>query len=165
MKKVFFILVMLLISFYTFSADLTIECTDDESSANTGVATGSDTCGSVVITQSSTEVADCGNTKVITRTWTATDDCGNTTSADQIITVEDTTAPSLVLPADITIECTDDESSDNTGVATGSDTCGSVVITQSETEVADCGNTKVITRTWTATDDCGNTTSADQTIT
>ena len=146
-------------------ADVTIECTADESSAGNGVATGSDTCGSVVITESDVEVAGCGNTKVITRTWVATDDCGNTTSGDQVITVEDTTPPSLTVPADVTIECTEDESSAGNGVATGSDTCGDVVITESDVEVAGCGNTKVITRTWVATDDCGNTTSGDQIIT
>ena len=89
----------------TAPADVTIECTSDESSAGNGVATGSDTCGTVTITESDAVVDECGNTKTITRTWTATDDCGNTTSADQTITVVDTTAPSLTVPADTTVEC------------------------------------------------------------
>ncbi|WP_412560721.1 gliding motility-associated C-terminal domain-containing protein [Winogradskyella sp. MIT101101] len=149
----------------TAPADVTIECTDDESSANTGVATASDTCGDVTITESDVETAACGNTKTITRTWTATDACGNTASDTQTITVVDTTPPTITAPADVTIECTDDESSANTGVATASDTCGDVTITQSDSEVAACGNTKTITRTWTATDTCGNTASDTQTIT
>ncbi|WP_430468327.1 gliding motility-associated C-terminal domain-containing protein [Winogradskyella ouciana] len=149
----------------TAPADVTIECTDDESSANTGVATASDTCGDVTITQSDSEVAACGNTKTITRTWTATDACGNTASDTQTITVVDTTPPTITAPADVTIECTDDESSANTGVATASDTCGDVTITESDVETAACGNTKTITRTWTATDACGNTASDTQTIT
>ncbi|MCR8667758.1 gliding motility-associated C-terminal domain-containing protein [Aestuariibaculum sp. M13] len=149
----------------TVPADVTIECTEDETSANTGVATATDTCGDVTITETDDVVTACGNTKVITRTWTATDECGNPTSATQTITVQDTTPPVLTIPADVTIECTEDETSANTGVATATDTCGDVTITETDDVVTACGNTKVITRTWTATDECGNPTSATQTIT
>ncbi|WP_299229833.1 hypothetical protein, partial [uncultured Psychroserpens sp.] len=45
---------------------------------------------------------------VITRTWTLTDDCDNTTTLVQTITIEDTTAPTFTVPADITIECDQD---------------------------------------------------------
>ena len=95
----------------------------------------------------------------------STDDCGNTTSGDQTVTVVDTTDPTITIPADVTIECTTDESSASNGVATGSDTCGDVVITESDATLIQCGNTKTITRTWTATDDCGNSTTAQTTVT
>ncbi|MBC8549869.1 MAG: hypothetical protein H8D23_09470, partial [Candidatus Brocadiales bacterium] len=149
----------------TVPDDVTVECTGDTSSVATGVATGSDTCGTVTIIESDTSVAGPGNTEVITRTWTATDENGNVTSADQIITVVDTTVPVLTLPADVTVECAEDTSSVATGVATGTDTCGSVVITENDTSVPGCGNTSVISRTWKATDENGNVTTGVQAIT
>jgi streptogramin lyase len=145
--------------------DVTIECTEDTTSAFTGMATGSDTCGSVTIEESDVSVARCGNSEVITRTWTVIDESDNATIGTQTITVVDTTAPILTIPADTIVECSEDTSSAATGVATGSDTCGSVTITESDESVAGCGNTSVITRTWKVTDACSNETIGTQTIT
>ena len=104
----------------------------------------------------------CGSSYVMT-TWTATDDCGNATSATQTITIIDTTAPELTIPADYTAECSDEHPMDE---ATATDNCGEVVITVEEVTTAGaCAGDYVITRTFTATDDCGNATSATQTIT
>jgi len=148
----------------TVPADVTVECSDDSSPAGTGSATASDNCGTVDVTSSDSVAAGpCDFTATITRTWTATDDCGNSVSADQIITVVDTTAPVVTVPADVTIEC--DESSDpsNTGSATATDNCDTPGITYSDSVAGSCPS--VITRTWTATDACGNSSSADQIIT
>ena len=72
----------------------------------------------------------------ITRTFTATDACGNSTSASQTITVEDTTAPELSIPADYTVECSDELILDD---ATATDNCGEVTIEVSSEETAgDC---------------------------
>ncbi|NND52562.1 MAG: gliding motility-associated C-terminal domain-containing protein, partial [Flavobacteriaceae bacterium] len=119
----------------------------------------------------SDSVADgaCANEFVITRTWTLVDDCGNTTTADQTITVVDTTAPTFTVPADITIECDQDETDLGlTGDVTDeADNCSTGLEATYTDSVADgaCANESVITRTWTLVDDCGNTTTADQTIT
>ncbi|WP_174435335.1 SprB repeat-containing protein, partial [Psychroserpens damuponensis] len=146
-------------------ADATVECTASYNPSETGNATGTDNCGSVNISYSDTSDTGCGNSETITRTWVATDECGNTTALDQIITIEDNIAPSLNIPNDITVECGDSIDPSTTGTATGSDNCGAVAISYTDTANTNCGNSETITRTWTATDDCGNTTTLDQIIT
>ena len=85
-------------------------------------------------------------------------------SASQTITVEDTTAPEFTfVPADYTVECSDEMPMDD---ATASDNCGEVTIeVSSETTAGDAAGNYVIVRTFTATDDAGNSTSTTQTIT
>ena len=92
--------------------------------------------------------------------FTATDDAGNSTSAQQTITVQDTTAPELSIPADYTSECDVDLILDD---ATASDNCGEVTIeVSSETIAGDAAGNYTVVRTFTATDDAGNSTcSAD----
>ena len=148
----------------TIPADATVECTESTDPAATGNATATDTCGNVTVTFADTAVDACGNTQTITRTWTATDDCGNEVSDTQTISVVDTTAPTLTIPADATVECTESTDPAATGNATATDTCGNVTVTFADTAVDACGNTQTITRTWTATDDCGNEVSDTQTI-
>ena len=76
-------------------ADVVLECPANTTPANTGTATGTDTCGQVTITFRDATTASCGATKVIVRTWTVTDECGNASSGVQSITVQDTTPPVL----------------------------------------------------------------------
>ena len=147
--------------FTSVPADYTAECSD---ALILDDATASDNCGSVSIEVSSETLAgDAAGNYTVVRTFTATDDCGNSTSATQTITVEDTTAPELTIPADYTAECSDELVMD---AATASDNCGEVTIEEvSETIAGDCAGNYTITRTFTATDDAGNSTSATQTIT
>ncbi len=109
--------------------------------------------------------------QIITRTWTLTDDCGNTTIQVQTIRVEDNTAPTFTVPADITIykdaTCGYDASvtitGDVTDEADNCDTSLDATFTDVVTPGA-CEGEEIITRTWTLTDDCGNTTIQVQTI-
>ncbi|PSR12737.1 MAG: hypothetical protein C7N36_10770, partial [Bacteroidetes bacterium] len=146
-------------------ADATVECGGATDPLATGMATGSDVCGSVTITFSDSTTPGCGNTQTIIRTWTATDVCGNTSNCTQLINVVDTTPPVISCPADATVECGGATDPLATGMATGSDVCGSVTITFSDSTTPGCGNTETITRTWTATDACGNPSSCTQLIT
>ena len=104
---------------------------------------------------SETTPGDAAGNYVITRTFTATDDAGNSASATQTITVQDTTAPEFTfVPADYTVECSDEMPMDD---ATAADNCGEVTIeVSSETTPGDAAGNYVITRTFTATDDAGN---------
>ncbi|WP_418639027.1 DUF7507 domain-containing protein [Winogradskyella sp.] len=154
---------------FTVPANLNIECGVDPNNLSiTGDVTDEkDNCSSglnATYTDSVTN-GNCTNTEKITRTWSLTDDCNNTTTHVQTINVVDTTAPTLIIPSDVTLECTDPTDPSATGTATGSDSCGNVTISYNDTSVANCGNTEKIKRTWTATDDCGNTKSLNQIIT
>jgi formylglycine-generating enzyme required for sulfatase activity len=67
------------------------------------------------------------------RMWTATDSCGNTASCEQIVTIADNEVPVITCPEDVTVNCEDDRTSGNTGVATATDNCSSdVTITESD---------------------------------
>ena len=147
--------------FTSVPADYTVECSDAMPMDD---ATASDNCSDVSITvESETLAGNAAGNYTIVRTFTATDACGNSTSASQTITVEDTTAPELSIPADYTAECSDELTLDD---ATATDNCGEVTIEVSSEETAgDCDGSYTLTRTFTATDDAGNSTSATQTIT
>ncbi|WP_296378263.1 gliding motility-associated C-terminal domain-containing protein, partial [Winogradskyella sp.] len=152
----------------TIPADVTVECSDDTSTTATGVATATDTCSTTIDIVSSdvTTPGTCDGEFTITRTWTATDECGNVATEIQTISVVDTTAPELTIPADVTVECSDDTSTAATGGATATDLCSNTIdIAFSDvTTPGACDNAFTITRTWTATDSCGNPATAVQTI-
>jgi hypothetical protein len=100
-------------------------------------------------------------------TLTVMDDEGDTDADTTSVTVNDTQAPVLFCPADVTVEC--DQSTDplSTGYALASDDCDPAPdIFYVDVEIAGaCPEGKTITRTWTATDNCGHTSSCMQTIT
>ena len=147
--------------FDSVPADYTIECDQDITYDD---ATASDNCsGAEVTVEQEVVEGDCPQSYQIVRTFTATDNCDNSTMATQTITVQDTTAPELTIPADYTVECSDDMPME---AASATDNCGMVSISEVQTITAgNCTGNYTVTRAFTATDECGNTTSATQTIT
>ena len=143
----------------TCPADITAECDEEY---EPGMATATDNCDLAVdITfEDVTVSASCPLT--IERTYTATDDCGNTSTCVQTITIDDTTPPGIVCPADITAEC-DEQISPSFASAT--DNCDLAVDITFEDVTVNDACPQVVERTWTATDDCGNTATCVQTFT
>ncbi len=147
-------------------ADAVVECGGDTTPASTGSATYVDCDNAAMVSFDDVSTpGDCPQETVIVRTWTVVDACGNIGTADQTITVTDTTAPVLTIPADISVECGSDLTPAGTGQATATDNCdGAPVVTYSDVSNS-MSCPEVITRTWSAEDVCGNIATAVQTIT
>lgn len=149
-------------------ADVTVECGASTDPTSTGAATAADNCDAApTVTFADTVTPGiCPQESVITRTWTATDACGNASSASQVITIADSVAPVLSIPADAVVECDQPTDPTSLGQATAADDCDAApTVTFSDATAAGaCAHESVITRTWTATDACGNSANAVQTI-
>jgi hypothetical protein len=110
----------------TCPPDITIECDESTDPENTGFATATDGCpfGEIEITFTDEIIpGDCVQEMTINRTWRAVDQCLNEATCLQVITVEDRTAPEIICPADIAIQCDESTDPENTGFATGFDNC------------------------------------------
>lgn len=95
-------------------------------------------------------------------TWTATDAAGNITTAIQSVSVSDTAAPEIYMPADITVynNTTDCLLTVDAGIVTSPDNCAT--ITNDAPAVFPLGVTSI---TYTAVDQSGNSKTKVQTIT
>jgi len=109
---------------------------------------------------------------VHTITITATDSAGNSRSTTVTFTVNDTTAPTLTAPANVTvntgagaISCGAVVSEAQLGSANATDNAGSVSIDRSGVPSGNVFPVGTTTITYTATDASGNTTQATQTVT
>jgi hypothetical protein len=143
-------------------ADLTITCDASTDPSDTGTATTTNTCDPLPnITFTDVAVAGIGNNAVITRTWIVIDVNGSASMCDQTITVEDTVAPVIVCPADVTISCDASTDPTNTGEATATDACDILL----QVEFSDVTTITSITRTWIAIDVNENASMCDQIIT
>ncbi len=167
-------------------ADLTLDCGDiSETTAVTisgwlDSAMASDNCDSdVVLTHDYTETSldVCAGGSVVV-TWTAVDACNNATTHQATLTVTpDTEAPSLSVPAPITLDCTTiSETSSPAAIidawlaeASATDVCDTDVVLTHDfdgTTLDVCAGVLTTIRvTWTATDACNNATVLSSTIT
>lgn len=139
-----------------------VECGDEFVMAD---AQFSDNCDNELDVELSVEDVFDGCETVITYTWTATDHCFNETSVSATITIVDTTNPEWeFVPADLTIECSDEVPVVENAIAF--DTCDEnveVAMTQ-DTLFTDCANNYTIRRIYRAFDNCGNEAMATQNI-
>ena len=150
-----------------FDEIILVECNETDQF----FATVTDNCEGDIEFTYTDELNSGGCMGVLERVYTATDACGNTSSVIQYITLTDTTAPDLDVPADITVECDEVAVLENGNYffsegAEATDNCGlEVTITYSEEVLSgDCANNFTIVRTWTATDYCGNITIESQNV-
>ncbi len=139
-----------------------------------GTATATDNCGnpSVSGTRSDGQPLNAAYPKgATTITWTATDGSGNSSSCAQTVTVNDTEAPKVTCPNNVTTVSPTGSCSAtvNVGVATATDNCdGNVTPVPSRSDnkpITDPFPVGTTTITWTATDSSGNHSSCDQTVT
>ncbi|WP_179369016.1 HYR domain-containing protein [Candidatus Nitrosotenuis sp. DW1] len=142
-------------------SDVTVEATsNDNNLVSLMVPQVSDILDIISLTNDAPEKFPLGETTV---TWTATDESGNASTATQKVSVIDTTIPTIMAPADVTMEAT--SASDNVvqlGNAQASDAVMVSSVTNDAPEKFPLGETTV---TWTATDSSGNQSTITQKVT
>lgn len=153
--------------FTSVPADVAIACGD---AIPSDMAAATDACSGVTVTveESAGEMGCSGMASVI-RTFTATDGCGNVATATQTVSYDDTVAPTFTAPADASVECGADTSTDALGSPSDlDDNCMSELTVSFddvlETSAEGCFADDVIRRSWTVTDGCGNATTSVQII-
>jgi len=143
-------------------ADVTLEATDVGGAAFDVLAQSSANdvgCGSASLSASPTPPLYPLNTTTVDVTAT---DCANLTATDSmLLTVEDTTAPVLTVPADVNVEATGAQTPVAIGTATATDIFG-FSITNDAPATYGLATTVV---TWKATDVNGNISTATQIVT
>ena len=142
-------------------ADVTFEATGITGNiVPLGTPKTSDLVEVSTVTNDAPESFDLGDTVI---TWTVTDSSGNTNTATQVISVIDTTAPVISVPADVTSEATSkSQTKVSIGQAEATDAIKVQTITNDAPETFPLGETII---TWTATDSSGNTSTATQKVT
>ncbi|MFM7814558.1 MAG: hypothetical protein ACKO66_08590, partial [Flavobacteriales bacterium] len=150
--------------FTSFPLNATLTCSQIPSIENSGVQFA-DACSAV--TSQVNEVilpGDCPQSYTLQRTWTITDACGNSATQTWIIQAVDNEAPQILnVPADVTIDCSDEIPAAPNVIAV--DDCDSAPQLIETSAIETIGCTTYLTRRWYALDACGNLNQAVQLIT
>lgn len=142
------------------SASTTVECEGPNTPVTLEYTVSDIYDQAPVVTNDAPESFPMGTTTV---TWTATDGSGNSVTGTQEVVIQDTTEPTLTIPAGVLVEATSSNGTPvNFGEATATDVCDDDVdVSNNAPAVFPLGVTLV---TWTATDDSGNSVSDTQEV-
>lgn len=146
--------------------DLTLQCIADTSIDSTGIAVAFDSCGSTTISHTDSIIqGSCPGEFTVRRTWRAQDACFNDTVCVQELSVVDTVPPTLICPAQVTVDCPYDTMVLNTDHITTLDECSDVLLTYQDSVVlGNCPQEFTLYRKWTAMDQCQNAASCFEII-
>ncbi len=153
----------------TVPDEAVFQCTDDLAPESIGFAEAIDGLGLAVELAYVDELipGDCGGRFIVLRHWQAVDACGNPVEATQTIIIDDAVAPVITPPADATVDCNADISTEALGVATVEDACDEApALSYSDTITpGEIAGVFTVERVWSAVDACGNFSEAVQVIT
>jgi large repetitive protein len=140
---------------------ITIEATSEtQNEVDFGGVYADDLVGVASVTNDAPELFPFGLTTI---TWVVTDEAGNIATSLQQISVEDTTAPIISVPAEIVLEASSSQDNIvNLGQAEASDLVSISSITNDAPDTFALGESIV---TWSAIDSSGNSANATQMIT
>ena len=144
----------------TAPANQTVEATATLTPVQLGTATASDNVdGILTVTPDQTGPFALGSHTII---WSAIDSAGNTSTATQTIVVEDTTAPAIQAPANVSIAAT----GQLTDVTLGTPVVSDLVDSNPNISVDQTGPFGVGSHviTWTVVDASGNSATATQSV-
>jgi len=119
-----------------------------------------DSVSNVVITNDAPDVFPFGETII---TWQATDEAGNFVTTTQNVSVIDTTAPTLIVPADITVDAISIATPISIGEASATDVTDSLPAITNDAPFAFILGENTVT--WTSIDKLGNSVSMTQKVT
>ena len=147
----------------TIPADITTEATGALTPVVLGTASASDAVDGALAVSNNAPAGGfpVGMTLVL---YTATDSHANSVSMSQRVTVTDTTAPTLSVPADITVAATGMLTSVNLGTASAMDLVDGVVAVTNDAPLAGFP-VGMATVTYTTTDSRGNSMTKTQRVT